>query len=240
MNNQKRFANIVLVVLVVVLIGVAWYFAFNSSSGTNALITALRPQSSPSPSSQSDILKIKLLDAFSGEAISRVDVRIYSDNNIRCVTTPCDTEGQEWAGKSDAEGIIRVPTEIINRVTTITAEGYASGRDLTKDSEKIDNSNWILDLDPDSKIDNFERRLKLIDSQTQKPVSNTTLWITSSQNCRPPQCSDYVFTGTTNNLGNVYYQTSSVKSNSWVSVDSYKVVELPIGWVNFKVILDKE
>ncbi len=240
MNKKKRFANIVLVVLVVVLIGAAGYLVFSNSSGTNSLTTVLRPNPSPSSTSQSGIVKIKLLDAYSGQAISNADVRIYSDNGIRCITAPCDAEGQEWTGVSDSGGVVFVPSDVINVATTVTAEGYTSGRDLNRDSENKDNDDWLLELDPNSKIDNFERRLKLIDSQTQKPVSNTALWITNSQNCRPPQCSDYVFTGTTNNLGNIYYPTSSVKSNSWVSVDNYKVVELPTGWVNFKVILDRE
>jgi len=228
--NQKGFVNIILIAVVVILIGIAGYFVLTNKSGSVPKI----------PFQKTGTINIKLLDAFSGQAISNADVRIYSDNGILCFTTPCNTEGQEWTGKSDNGGIISIPSKVINVVTTITATGYKSGRDLNKDSEKIDNNNWLIELDPDSKIDHFERRLKLIDSQTQKPLSNTAVWITNNQNCRPPECSDYSFTGITNSQGNIYYRISSVKDNSWVFVNSYKVVKFPTGWVNFKVILEKE
>lgn len=228
--KEKGFVKIILVAVVVILVGIVGYFALINKSVSVPKI----------PLPKTGTIKVKLLDAFSGQTISNTDVRIYSDNGIRCFTAPCNTEGQEWTGKSDDGGVISIPSKVINVVTTMTATGYKSGRDLDKDSEKIDNNNWLIELDPDSKIDNFERRLKLIDSQTQKPLSNTTLWITNDQNCRPPQCSDYGFTGTTNNQGNVYYQISSIKDNSWVFVNNYKVVKFPTGWVNFKVILEKE
>lgn len=228
--NKKGFVKTVLVAVVVILVGIAGYFALINKSGPVSTI----------PLPETGTIKVNLLNAFSGQTISKADVKIYSDNGIRCFTTPCNTEGQEWTGRSDENGVISIPSKVINVVTTITATGYTSGRDLDKDSEKIDNNNWFIELDPDSKIDNFERRLKLIDSQTQKPLANTTLWITNNQNCRPPQCSDYGFTGTTNNQGNIYYQISSIKDNSWVFVNSYKVIKFSTDWVNFKVILEKE
>lgn len=229
--KKGGFVKIILVAVVVILIGIVGYFALINKFASVPKV----------PLPKTGIIKVKLLDAFSGQTISNTDVRIYSDNGIRCVTTPCNTEGQEWTGKSDDGGVILIPSKMINTVTTITATGYKSGGDLDKDSEKIDtNNNWLIELDPDSKIDNFERRLKLIDSQTRKPLSNTTLWITNNQNCRPPQCSDYGFTGTTNNQGNIYYQVSSIKDNSCVFVNNYKVIKFPTGWVNFKVILEKE
>jgi len=229
-TNKKGFVKIILIAVVVILVGVVGYFALVNKSGPISKI----------PLPETGTIKVKLLDAFSEQTITNTDVKIYSDNGIRCFTTPCNTEGQEWTGKSDNGGIISIPSKVINVVTTITATGYKSGRDLNKDSEKIASNNWLIELDPDSKIDNFERRLKLIDSQTQKPLSNTTLWTTNSQNCRPPQCSDYSFTGTTNTQGNVYYQISSIKDNSWIFVNNYKVVKFPTGWVNFKVILERE
>ena len=188
------------------------------------------------------IIQVKLIDAYSGQLISNVDVRIYSDNGIRCFTTPCNTEGQEWNGKTDSNGFISIPSKIINQSTGITAIGYKSGRDLGKDSEKITKYDWLMELDPDSKIDNFERRFKLIDSQSQKPLTNISMWITNNQNCKPPQCSDYSFSGNTNLIGNIYFPISSIsgKDNTWIFVNDYKPAKSPSGWVNFKVILEKE
>ena len=230
--HPKGFVNIILISVVVILVGIAGYFVLTKLTNRSVSVSKI---SFP----KTDIIKVELLNAFSGQAISNTDVKIYSDNGIRCFTTPCNTEGQEWTGRSDSGGIISIPSKVINVVTTITATGYKSGRDLGKDSEKNDN-NWLIELDSDSKIDNFERRLKFIDSQTQKPLSNTTLWITNNQNCRPPQCSDYCFTGITNDQGNIYYPISSIKNNSWVFVNNYKVIKFRTGWVNFKVILEKE
>lgn len=189
--------------------------------------------------STSGTVKVSLLDAFSGQVISNVAVRVYSDNGIRCFQAPCNTEVQEWHGRSDNNGFVFIPSKIINKVTTISATGYKAGRDLNKDSEKIADNYWVIELDPDSKIDNFERRLKLVDSQTQKPISNILVWITNSQNCQPPECADYSFGGETNKLGNVYYPASTIKDNSWILVKGYKSKRFPVGWVNFKVSLDK-
>jgi len=228
-TNNTGFIKIILLTLVVIFVGIAGYFALINKSGPVSKIPFLK----------TGTIKAELLDAFSVQAISNTDVKISSDNGMRCFTTPCNTEGQEWTGRSDDDGIISIPSKVINAVTTITATGYKSGRDLNKDSEKIDNNNWLIELDPDNKIDNFERRLKLIDPQTQKPLSNISLWITNSQNCQPPECSDYSFQGTTNKLGNVYYPISAVKDNSWIFVNGYNSKEFPTGWVNYKVVLEK-
>lgn len=252
-NNQKGFISVLVgvIVLIFMVTGSVYYFgtrnnknnyqSVNQQTSPNLTSTSTNyPSQSPSNNVSEKITKIKLLNASSGQIISNTDVRIYSDNGIRCITAPCNNERQEWTGKSNNEGIILVSPDITNVVTTITATGYKSGRDLSKHAEKIDNNNWLIELDPDNKIDNAERRLKLIDSQTQKPLVNTTIWITNSQNCHPPQCSDYVFTGTTNSQGNIYYKTSSIKDSSWISVDNYKVAKFPTGWINFKVFLEKE
>ena len=249
--NQKGFANILLIIIIVALTGAGAYFVATrqtappapapapSPSPTPTPTPTPIPSPTPTPTPQSDVIKVKLLDAFSGKKISLTDVRIYSDNGIRCVTTPCNTEGQEWIGKSDIDGVILVPLKIINEVTTITATGYKSGRDLNKDSEKININNWSIELDPDSKIDNFERRLKLIDSATGQALINTAVWIIKSQNCVPPVlCTDYVFSGTTNVFGNVYYPLSSLGiGDRWVFVNGHSPAKMPTGWINYKVIL---
>lgn len=218
--SQKGFFKIAAIPFIVVIAGIAVYFFITNKSK-----------------------EFKLVDAFSGQSISNTDVRIYSENGIRCVTAPCSTEGQEWLGKSDSQGIILVPSKVINVVTGITATGYKSGRDLSKDAERLSSNSWLIELDPDSKIDNSERRIKLIDSQTQKSLPNITFWVVNNQNCRPPQCQYFSFTGKTNSIGNAYYPISSIAKDidiSYVFVSGYKFAKFPAGWVNYKVALEKE
>jgi hypothetical protein len=127
-NMHKKVLAILLVVL---LLGVG-YFVFGEKGGF--------------PVTQNGIIKVKLLNALSKQAIANTDVNIYSDNGIRCITTPCDTDGQEWKGMLDNNGVIVIPMEIINEVTNIAATGYEAGRDLVKDSQKISDNDWVMEL----------------------------------------------------------------------------------------------
>lgn len=185
-------------------------------------------------------VKVKLVDAFSGNIIPDADVKIYSDNGVRCFTTPCNTEGQEWNGKSDGDGIVIVPKKVINEVTTITATGYGSGRDLNRYADKITDSEWTIELDPDYKTDNFEKRLKLVDSISGEPLRDVSVWMTNNVSCHPPECSDYIFSGTTNALGNFYYHPSVIRDNNWIYVDGYKPAIYRSGGANRTISLDKE
>lgn len=183
------------------------------------------------------LVSVKLIDADSAKPITDIDVNLYSDNNVRCVTTPCDTNDQKWTGKSDQNGVITISSNFMKLSTTITATGYRSGRDIIKDSEKIDENNLIIELDPDSRIDKSERRIKLIDSETQKPLAKETISITDSEDCNPIDCPNVNFSEVTNPLGNVYVPMSSVENDSWIFVENYIAVKFPSGWVNYRVIM---
>ncbi len=125
--------KVLVILLVGLLLGVGvGYFVFGEKGAV--------------PVTQNGIIKVKLLNALSKQAIANTDVNIYSDNGIRCITTPCDTDGQEWKGKSDNNGVIVIPMGIINEVTNIAATGYEAGRDLVKDSQKISNNDWVMEL----------------------------------------------------------------------------------------------
>jgi len=233
MNNQRGFSKILIIFLIVAMIaGIIGYFVLTGKYVLVPKIPFLKIRS----------INVKLIDASSGHIIPNTNVKIHSQKNIWCFRYPCPDEYQEWTGKSDNSGNISIPSKIINEITTITAIGYNHGIDLYENSEKIDKDNWLIELDPDSKIyNNVERRrLKLIDSQTQKPLSNTTLWIIDNQSCRPPQCSDYSFTGITNLLGNAYYPISFERNNVWIFVDNYKITKLPTRRFNHRIILEKE
>lgn len=186
-------------------------------------------------------IKVKLVDADSARIITNRKVEIHSENGIRCFIAGCSLDEKEWKGITDTEGMIYFPKETMNTVTTITAEGYKSGRDLKTDSEKISDNYWTIDLDPDIKIDKFERRVKLIDRITLKSLPDTAFWFINDVSCLPPQCSRFVQKGITNSLGNYYYQIAKINNpeKTYVYVPGYRPVNFPLGWANYKVVLEK-
>lgn len=95
-------------------------------------------------------LKLKLIDRLTRKPIKNTDVEIYSDNGIRCIKPPCETNGIKWAGKTDARGVIVVPGKIRQQSMTISAKGY-SGKDIIKEAKKNKaGGGWIIALDADS------------------------------------------------------------------------------------------
>lgn len=205
-----------------------------------ALMALLRSKTTRSVL-KGDQIKLKLVDADTARIIINRKVEIHSDNGIRCIKAPCPIDEKEWKGTTDNEGIIYFPKETMNTSTTITAEGYKSGRDLQADIDKISENYWTIELDPDIKIDNFERRVKLIDSITLKSLPDTAFWFINDVRCLPPQCSRFVQKGVTNSLGNYYYQIAKINNpeKTYVYVPGYRPVNFPQGWVNYKVVLEK-
>lgn len=226
--NQKGFSVLIIVVILVIFTIGVFLILFNKSK--------LNPKNG---TTSTTFVKVKLIDAYLEKNIALTDVNILSDNGIRCVAAPCPTNTQKWSGKTDKNGLVEVPQNIINSETNVSAEGYKNARNLFDDSEKIDNI-YILELDPSSKIDSSERRLKIIDSTTNKPINGVSVWITNSPDCRPKNCNDYSFTEKANGLGNIYYPLNSVKFDSWVYVEGYKVTKKPNGYKEYKVLLEKE
>ncbi len=200
-------------------------------------------QDTVQPPSETQTILVRLVDAETGQAISDADVKVFSDNGIRCAQAPCPTNGQEWHGGSDAYGVVHVPSAMANVETSVVATGYRSGRDLISDSERMGDREFVLELDPDDKIDQMERRLKVVDGATRQPLSNVVVWITDAADCRPPRCSSQCFVGTTNDRGNLYYPIPLgrlVGQCGWIAVDGYESTRFPSGWVKYRVALDKE
>ena len=90
---------------------------------------------SAAPDSRSGILEVKgetvrvrLLDAFSGESISDSDVEVHSDSGVRCIQAPCPTNAKQWQGKSDANGYVAIPTSVVQRSTTISTPAYKQAK----------------------------------------------------------------------------------------------------------------
>ena len=96
-------------------------------------------------------LKLKLIDRITGKPIKNTDVEIYSDNGIRCIRPPCQTNGIKWTGKTDARGVIVVPGKIRQRSMTLSAAGYSGGKNIIKDAKKNKaGGEWVIALDADS------------------------------------------------------------------------------------------
>lgn len=94
--------------------------------------------------SQKQEYKVKLIDEATRKPIAQKKVRIYSDNGIRCIKAPCETNGKEWTGKSDADGVIVIKEEFVQNSMTLTAEGYDRGTVI--DTKKLRASNEIYTL----------------------------------------------------------------------------------------------
>lgn len=183
--------------------------------------------------------KLQLIDAQSAKPIANQEIRVDSDNGIRCFRAPCNTDFQRWTGNTNAEGWIEIPQEKINKVTSITCENLKIGRGL-EDEEPSRSGGFILDLEPTSSMS--QRRFKLLDAKTRKPLSNLTIWIVHEETCTPPICNEFTFTGKTNSIGNVFYPISKTwnpkYSEYWLYAPGYKTTRVEGSWANFKVLLN--
>lgn len=144
--NRSKSLFIMLTTVAILFFNLAG--CFNATNGGGIVPTSIpsTTDNATLPKIKEGFLSVKLLDAFTGEPICNVDVKIMSDNGIRCIRAPCPTDAQEWNGKSDDNGLILVPLKILNVITTITATGYKTGGDLNEDSEKITDSYRQIDL----------------------------------------------------------------------------------------------
>jgi len=172
-----------------------------------------------------DVVEILLLDGYSAQPIASTGVDVYSDNGIRCIKAPCNTGGQSWQGETDASGVVRLPSRIVNKVTNVSAAGYA-GAELSRDGQRR-TGRLQLELDPRAKtepehIEQAARRFKIVDANSGQPLKRTTLWVVRSSSCVPPGCKDFSYSGPTNSLGNVYLPIFKIKiEDSWIAVTGY-------------------
>lgn len=181
-------------------------------------------------------ISMQLLDADTTHPISATTIDIYSDNGVRCVRAPCPTEGRSWQGQTDPNGWLQIPSEVFNRVTHLDAKGYG-GRELMENAIPIEPGIWKVSLDPERRLDNQERPLRLFDARNHHPLARIDVWITESRTCHPPDCEHYSFHDTTNNLGYVYYSLSGITKNSWIHASGYKPELYKPGAVNYKMVL---
>ncbi len=73
-------------------------------------------------------------------------VSVYSDNGVRCVTTPCETNGRTWTGALE-NGKIVIPANDVDESMTITVDGYQAA-ELHLRGTLQSNGTWLLQLVP--------------------------------------------------------------------------------------------
>jgi hypothetical protein len=184
-----------------------------------------------------ETVRVKLLDAFSGEVISNSEVRVYSDNGIRCFRAPCPTNGKKWKGRSDANGYVVIPTNILQRSTDISTPAYRGGKNLIGGSEQDNDGAWVVELYPNRTFDRsgpFLQHRKLVDAESNKPLINTQVRVSfgAGEN----------FQGQTNSLGYIFFELKKVnfQIGDWVDVTGYKSTKINWGWANYKIKLERQ
>jgi hypothetical protein len=183
-----------------------------------------------------DSVHVRLLDAVSGRRIANADVELGSDKGIRCVQAPCPTNGQEWAGRSDAAAQVVVPTSAVQAVTAIKTAGYVG--DLIGDSEPAGDGGWIVELLPQDSSESAPRPIKLIDRGSGRAIANTPVRVEFQTDAGKW---DSVKTAT-NALGYIFVPFNVVVAaaeHTWVVVPGYGRTHLDFAWARRRTKLDR-
>lgn len=118
-------------------------------------------------------LRVQLLDARTTKPIAGTEVKVYSDNGIRCEQPPCPTNGKEWKGRTDAAGYVTIPRTAIQVVANISTSRHSA--DLIEDAKRARGGGWVVELVPeDSTQDLPPVPLKLVDAKSGRALANVT------------------------------------------------------------------
>jgi hypothetical protein len=88
-------------------------------------------------------VRVRLLNP-AGRPLAGAPVEIWSDNGIRCIRAPCPTNGTSWHGRSDARGLVVIPTRVLQASTTLTTPGYEG--DLVEGARPGSHGLWSIRL----------------------------------------------------------------------------------------------
>lgn len=94
-------------------------------------------------------LKLLVVDRATRKPVLQAELRIYSDNGIRCIRPPCNTNGMEWKGTTDKRGYVVIPNRIRQNSMTLTAVGYSHGWELNRESRKRSKNFWVISIQAD-------------------------------------------------------------------------------------------
>lgn len=91
-------------------------------------------------------LSLRVVDRRKRVPLAHRKVFIYADNGMRCIKAPCNTNGAQWEGKTDAKGNVTVPGQFRLASMSIWAEGYGARVDLIDDAVRIKPNSWRIAL----------------------------------------------------------------------------------------------
>ncbi len=194
----------------------------------------LQKQGSQPPIQQinGETVRVKLLDAVSGEVIANSEVNVQSDNGIRCVRPPCPTNHRSWKGTTDDRGYVLVPKGMVQQVTRINTPSHEEGRDLVRDAKQNAAGFWIAELLPNHIFDGpilGSRAIKLIDAQTKRAIANRTARITLGET--------ETIELKTNVLGYIFIPLEKAAEDTWVTIPGYRRSKIDFAAARYKTIL---
>lgn len=203
-----------------------------------ASVSAQRPARSPSILDVKEkTVRIRLMDALSALPISNNDVRVYSDNGIRCSMPPCPTNGMEWKGRTDAGGYLVVPRAMLQAATSITTRAHEG--DLIRDAEKDVAEGWVADLVPRHLYGGDHLPplpVKLVAAGSRKSIANAPVRI----EFRTPSGKLNHVTLTTNKLGYVFVPYEAVAFTDrtfWLIAPGYQRTRIQVSAVERTAVL---
>lgn len=140
----------------------------------------------PNPWSPNGVVIVRLIDVFTAQPVARSDVRVFSDNGIRCFRAPCPTDGAEWKGRTDSRGYVAIPSAALNRMTSVSTPLHKGGT-LTLDSPRDAEGARIVEvlptsLDSGGPLDLGAEAFKLVDARSGKPIANTVIQLVFRRN----------------------------------------------------------
>jgi hypothetical protein len=116
----------------------------------NSLLLPVQAQPTATSGKATETIELLILDRATYKPIVNRSTQIYSNNGIRCVTTPCPTNTKNWEGATDRQGVVLIPKQVIQSSTTLTLNGYAAA-DLGKDLQQQPTGAAVILLVPTAK-----------------------------------------------------------------------------------------
>jgi len=104
-----------------------------------------QPPAAPIYQDTADTLRIRLIDAASGQPLRNAEVEVYSDNGIRCVRAPCATDGRTWRDHSDDRGVVAFPASALGAVNHIRTPAHEFF-DLARARRDPTSGTWMVRL----------------------------------------------------------------------------------------------
>ncbi len=74
--------------------------------------------------SAANVVEVRLVDASTTQIIPNASVEVRSQNGNICKKAPCPQNSLSWKGVSGADGVLRIPSHIIQHLTTVKVAGY--------------------------------------------------------------------------------------------------------------------